>query len=285
MMMKKRAVVFLAWGERFIQEVESCVRRSKAIQGYDFILITDQDTDLGRFQCDFAEVIKASFETKGLLRKTELIKFLPERYDSYLFLDSDTVVIEDISLGFEKAERFEIAASPAPHYSLDYFWGFDRVMNLERIDCKGQLQYNTGVIFFKNSPTVKSIFKRWMELALKYQEEFTNDQPFFSLAMEGLDFNPYTLSISYNYRGFGDAISGVVRVWHSHGELPVNINEFKKAWPPRRAWPSKVAFSIENEDVSFLSMFLRGRVLINKIFKVLKQNVRRKKGGNTTRTS
>lgn len=240
--MNKHAIVFLAWGKKYVTEVESCIRRSKAIEGYDIVLITDLATDLDGLQHRFTEVIRASFETEGLLRKAELVKFLPEKYDVYLFLDSDTVVIEDISLGFEKAERFSIAVAPAPHYSLDYFWGFDRIMALEGTPCKGQLQYNTGVIFVRNSPTVKLIFQRWMELALKYQEEFKNDQPFFSLAMEQLNFNPYTLSISYNYRGFGDAISGVVRIWHSHGELPANINEFKIAWPPRRAWPSRVIF-------------------------------------------
>lgn len=255
--MKNQGVVFLAWGEKFIQEVESCIRRSKALKGYDLILITDENTDLINLRCTFAEVVKASFETEGHLRKTELIQFLPKTYDTYLFLDSDTVVIDDISLGFKKAERFGIAVSPAPHYSLDYFWGFDRIMNLEGIECKGQLQYNTGVIFFKNSPTVKSIFIRWRELALRYQKDFISDQPFFSLAMEKLDFNPYTLSISYNYRGFGDAISGIVRIWHSHGELPAKINEFKKAWPLRRAWPSKVVFPDEVEHGSPIFRLLR----------------------------
>ncbi|NES81796.1 MAG: hypothetical protein F6K10_10545 [Moorea sp. SIO2B7] len=241
-MSKKYAVVFLAWGEKYIKEVESCVKMSKAIQGYDLILITDMDTDIENLHCNFVEIIRASFETEGLLRKTELTKFLPETYDVYLFLDSDTVVIEDISLGFEKAEKFSIAVAPAPHYSLDYFWSFDQIMTLEGIPCKGQLQYNTGVIFFKNSQTAKSIFEHWMNLAIKYQTQFNNDQPFFSLAMEELDFNPYTLSISYNYRGFCDAISGIVRIWHSHGKLPENINEFSVAWPPRRAQPSKVIF-------------------------------------------
>ena len=33
-----------------------------------------------------------------------MINYIPEGYDSYLFLDSDTVVLGDISLGFEKAK-------------------------------------------------------------------------------------------------------------------------------------------------------------------------------------
>jgi len=243
---RKQAIIFIAWGDEYIHEVGYCIRQSPALHEYDLILITDNNTHLDNLQCKFTEILKVPFELEGYLRKTELVKYLPEAYDSYLFLDSDTVVIDELSLGFEKAERFGIAMSPAPHYSLDYFWGFDQIMKKEGMCCKGQLQYNTGVIFFKNSPEVKSVFIRWMELAIKYQQEWRNDQPLFSLAMEELDFNPYTLSISYNYRGFGDAISGVVRVWHSHGELPEKINEFDNAWPPRRAWPAKIISS--NED-------------------------------------
>lgn len=242
-MKKEEAVVFLAWGEEFIQEVESCIKRSKAILGYDLILITDEETDLENLQCSFTEVVRAPFETQGLLRKTEMFEFLPDTYDTYLFLDSDTVVIEDISFGFKKADEFSIAIAPAPHYSLDYFLKFDKIMELEGVPCKGQLQYNTGVIFFKRSQVVQSVFEQWMLLAVKYQKDFINDQPFFTLAMEALNFNPYTLSISYNYRGFGDAISGIVRIWHSHGTLPEKINERATAWPLRKAFPSKVVFS------------------------------------------
>jgi len=241
--MTKNAVVFLAWGDKYIQEVASCIRRSRHINCFDLILITDENTSLGECEHSFSKIVRTPFKMTGFLRKTEMINHLPNTYDSYLFLDSDTIVIEDISLGFRMAEKFDIAVSPAPHYSLDYFWGFDRIMKLEKIDCLGQLQYNTGVIFFKNSIRTHEIFNRWSELAFKHQAIFTNDQPFFSLAMEQLNFNPYTLSISYNYRGFGDNISGIVRIWHSHGELPPSINDFEKAWPPRRAWPSKIEFS------------------------------------------
>ena len=243
--MKKEAVIFLAWGEKYLQEVESCINFSSEIQKYDIYIITDKDTQV---KSNSLKVIRAAFKTNNLLRKTELIDYLPANYNTYLFLDSDTRVIGDISLGFEKADKYDIALSPAPHYSLDCFWGFDNIMKMEGINCKGQLQYNTGVIFFKKSPVITSIFTRWKYLALKYQDIFTNDQPFLTLALEQLDINPYTLSISYNYRGFGDAISGKVRIWHSHEKMPDNINVFKKMWPPRRAYPGKVIFPDDDTD-------------------------------------
>lgn len=229
---KKTAVVFVAWGEKYVKEVEMCVQLSKDIWDHDIFLVTDENT---RVNNDLIKVIRASFKTEGLLRKTELIGFLPEDHELFLFLDSDTRVIEDIGLGFAKADKFGIALSPAPNYSLDHFAGFDKILRKEGADCKGQLQYNTGVIFFKKSARVWSVFRRWRKLASKYKNEFKNDQPFFTLALDQLDFNPYTLSISYNYRAMGDAISGLVRIWHSHEMMPEAINVLEQAWPARRA--------------------------------------------------
>lgn len=243
----KRAIIFLAWGEKYIEEVGQCVSNSPYIQQYDLILITDKETNIDKFEHCFTKVIRAKFDAQGLVKKAELIKYLPDDYDSYLLLDSDTIVIEDISYGFEMAEKYDVALSPAPHYSLDHFWGFDQIMEKEGVERRGQLQYNTGVIFFKNSQDVRMILQKWMELAVRYQTEFENDQPFFTLALEQLGVNPYTLSISYNYRGFGDAISGIVRIWHSHEEIPENLNVFENAWPPRRAWPKKVKYHDEHD--------------------------------------
>lgn len=251
--MKRRAVIFMAWGESFMEEVQKCITRSDLNSDLDLILMTDATTYVGEILGNAAQVIRCEFRLGGLLRKAEMMRFLPDGYDSFLFLDSDTVVVEDISLGFEKAERFDIAVAPAPHYSLDSFWGFEGIMRAEGVRCSGQLQYNTGVIFFQKSPAVAAVFNCWEELAARHGAEFGNDQPFFTLAMELLDFNPYTLSISYNYRAFGDAISGLLRIWHSHGEMPEGINTFTHSWPARRAWPSKIVYpdqSREEDDPS-----------------------------------
>ena len=235
--MNKSAIIFLAWGERYINEVYQCLDNSPVIQNYDLFLITDEGSVVSRSELN---VIRADFQSQGLLRKTELIKYIPPGYDVFLLLDSDTIVLEDIGLGFSKAMKHGIAMAPAPHYSLDYFFGFGKVMKAEGMTTAGQLQYNTGVVFFNTSPTTLAVFEKWHLLAKKYQDVRGNDQPFFSLAMEQLDFNPYTLSISYNYRGYGEAISGIVRIWHSHKSMPDNINQFNLVWPPRRAFPGKV---------------------------------------------
>ena len=132
------------------------------------------------------------------------------------------------------------------------------------------MTYNSGVIFF--SPKIDGVvdvFSLWNELALKYRDIFKNDQEFLSLSMELLNFNPYTLSINYNYRGTGNLISGDVKIWHSHIEMPKDINDFEVAWPPRRVTYGQIIFP--NKKRSKLNAF------ISKRMKVLKKNFQAKK--------
>jgi hypothetical protein len=126
---------------------------------------------------------------------------------------------------------YGIAVVPAPHYSLDAFYGFETIMQNEKIPLRNQLQYNTGVIFLSQKPIVKQVFMQWSDLARKYGDIYKNDQPFFTLAMEMENFNPYTLSASYNFRGDGNLLSGKVRIWHSTNKLPAQINKYEKEWP------------------------------------------------------
>jgi hypothetical protein len=234
------AVIFLAWGERCMQETLSCIRESRLPDARLF-LITDRQTQVAT--CDDVDlsVIRAEFQQDGLLRKTEIGDFIPSGFDAYLFLDCETRVLSEISLGFEKAQQHGMAMVQAPHYSLDHFFKFNRIMERESIQLQGQMQYNTGVIFFTLRPEVVKVFTRWKQLASIYADDFdNNDQPYLSLAMEQLQFNPYTLSPSYNYRAVGELISGPVRIWHSYQQTPAKLNEFVTSWPLRRVERGKI---------------------------------------------
>ena len=228
-----RAVVWLAWGRKFIDEaVESEATISSL--GYPTYLITDAEScAYAREKAVFSEVIEADFTSAGSgnQRKSEMWRWLPERHESFLFLDTDTRVLADVSLGFEKAKQYGIAMVPAAHYCLDQFWGFDEVMRKEGVRPRGQLQYNSGVIFFERSPEVKAVFKEWSRLTKEHGGRW--DQSFLTLAMEKLNFRPYALSPNYNYRGMGVPIIGEVRIWHTPHEPPDNLNDEPGWWPMR----------------------------------------------------
>ncbi|MDR9408193.1 MAG: putative nucleotide-diphospho-sugar transferase [Balneolaceae bacterium] len=246
-MSSEYAVIFLAWGDRYIKEVENCIKNSSPIHQHDIILITDPTTAINESDNLFSKVIRTEFKNDGLLRKTELIHHIPEGYQAYLFLDSDITVLENIDLGFEKAEQFSIAMVPSPFYSLNDFWDFSEIMKKEKIPNKGQLQYNSGVIFFTLNRDVLEVFKKWYELGRKHK--YHNDQPLLSMAMEQLGLNPYTLSPSFNYRGRGELISGKVFLWHSHYPYPKNINEFDSVLPPRRVIRGRLEEFAESASV------------------------------------
>jgi hypothetical protein len=225
----RRAIVFFAWGAKYIDHVASCVRESR-LPEYPVFVITDAATDVGGLPPEIS-VVRRDFQFSGKVRKTELLTCLPEQIETALFLDVDTRVIDDVSLGFEKAEKHGIAMAPAPHYSLADFRDFRKVMLSEGVTPLGQIVYNSGVIFFApHRPDVRAVFDLTLALARKYPDAPWGDQTYLTLAMEKLGFNPYTLSPSFNYRGFGELISGSIRIWHSYQPLPRNAESLEKGY-------------------------------------------------------
>lgn len=228
----RRGIVFLAWGDDHIQEMHQCLLESQ-LPDYPIYLITDETTEVP-FDEPELTVVRVSFSLhgrKGHAKKCELGKHLPPDIDTFLFLDVDTRVLGDISLGFEKAAKHGIAMAQAAHYSMDHFKGFGEIMEKEGVARQGQLLYNSGVFFFSLTPPVTEVLDLWLELASRHSDAPFGDQAYLSLAMEILGFNPYTLSTGYNHRGFGELISGDIRIWHSYQPVPENVNSFESPFP------------------------------------------------------
>lgn len=233
---ERRAIIYVAWGEKHLAEATQSAHSAASV-GADRILITNAATLLFLKQKDpFERVILHEFRLRGPLAKSEMFDLLPEEYGSFLFLDTDTRILLDISQGFEKAATHGLAAVQAAHYSLEHFWGFASVLKKYEVKSADLLQYNAGVIFFTRQRRVWEVLKTWSRLCEDAGDAATawGDQPYLTLAMEMLNFNPYTLSLAYNYRGMGELASGNIRIWHSHYDPPPDLNHFDRPWPPRR---------------------------------------------------
>ena len=217
----KRAILFVAWGEFFVQEVLECIAESE-LPDCPLYLMCDLETPVP--PAAGLEVIRVPFSLGGKLRKAELGAHLPEEVDSWLFLDSDTRVVGDLGLGFDKAEEHGLALALAPHCTLEAFHGFGAVMDAEGVARRGQVQFNTGVVFFRRGESVDGVLRRWHELCLRHGGREHSDQPYFTLALEQLGVRPYVLSPAFNYRGVGEWLSGSLRVWHARAPLPRGAN-------------------------------------------------------------
>ncbi len=228
-MKSNRAIVFPAWGAEWIDRVGSCIRESQ-LPPYPIFLMTDAVTDVSALPAGI-KVVRGDCQLSGKAKKTEFFTCLPEQIETALFLDADTRIIDDISLGFEKAEQHGMAIVPAPHYSLADFRDFRQVMVSEGVTPLCQIIYNSGVIFCQpHRSDVHAVFDRTLALAQKYRDREWSDQTYLSLAMEIEGFNPYTLSPSFNYRAFGELISGSIRIWHSYEPLPPNAASLEKGY-------------------------------------------------------
>ncbi|HTW71644.1 MAG TPA: hypothetical protein VME47_17295 [Acetobacteraceae bacterium] len=232
----KRAIVYVAWGEPHVREAVTSARTA-GLMKTDRLLITNAASR--RFlpqDAPFERVIEHAFQLPGQLAKSEMFALLPPEYGSFLFLDSDTYILLDVSLGFEKAEIYGIAAAQSAAYSLEHFWGFASQAAALGVPPRDILQYNTGVIFFTRAPRAWAVMRKWHNLCTRAPCDATawGDQPYFAVAMEQLGFNPYTLSTAYNYRSFGELANGQIRIWHSRAPPPDDVNVITGPWPFRR---------------------------------------------------
>src|SRR5260370_10873984 len=182
-MKSSRAIVFFAWGADYVDRVATCIRESRLPQLPTW-LMTDSGSDLGKLPTE-VKVVRADFQLSGKARKTEMFARLPQEIETALVLDADTRVIDDISFGFEQAEKHGIAIVPAPHYSLADFLSFREVMLKEGVTPRGQMIYNSGVLFSTpHPPDVRAVLELTLKLAKKYDYQEWSDQHYLSLAMQ-----------------------------------------------------------------------------------------------------
>lgn len=202
--MSKRGVIYIYWGD----SIESELNRS--IES-----VTRYHPELP------IERIKLP-DGSGLVDKARMLELSP--FETTLFLDTDTVVLDKLDMGFEKAERHGLACciNECP-WARRYG------------DISGdQIEYNTGVLFF--TKTAASVFEKWHKLAQTIDSSIvfrregkicvmpSNDQASYSQAIEDTQFNPFVLPLNWNLRpGWHQSFFGPIKIWHDRNEVPIQI--------------------------------------------------------------
>lgn len=161
----------------------------------------------------------------GLLDKASMYERSP--FETTLFLDADTVVLGDLTYGFEKSEQFGIACSIC-----ECPWA-NRYPSIE-----GDLiEYNTGVLFFAKDDDVQAVFDAWryhndnLDSSIEFKKQTgepakmeENDQAGFAMAVHDLGFNPFVLPQNWNFRPIWQKTwFGPIKVWHDYGQPPKDV--------------------------------------------------------------
>lgn len=159
-------------------------------------------------------------EGAGLLDKAKMLQLSP--YSETLFLDADTVVMGDLSMGFDAAERHGIACCICECPLARRYGGLAR--------CGDMIEYNTGVIFFSKRDDVVGVFDDWarwsreVDSSIRFHSNSgkietmpSNDQAGFAMAIASGFFNPFVLPQNWNFRHkWQKSIFGPVKIWHDY---------------------------------------------------------------------
>jgi len=206
-----RGILSIYWGDEFklpIERLKASVKRFHPELPHEIIKVEAPSGDPG-----------------SLNQKAAMFELSP--FEETLFLDLDTVILGNLDFGFEKAKQFGVAISicEAP-------WG----RRYPKIFSGDEVEYNTGVIFFTKK--AKVVFDKWLDLALSIDSSIlcvgdrgvgtisANDQGSFALAIEQTGFNPFVLSLNWNFRPqWHKSFFGPIKIWHDYADPPPFFNE------------------------------------------------------------
>ncbi len=205
--MQKRGVIYVYWGEKVEKELARSI---------DSLKHHHPDLPYKCFQLP---------NDSTLLDKAKMLKMSP--FETTLFLDTDTVVMDRLDFGFEQAEKHGLACciNECP-------WA------RRYADIDGdQVEYNTSVMFFsKIKNTVDTVFESWGNCAEIMDSSIVSyrkgkrvvtsniEQAAFSQAIVDTKFNPFVLPLNWSYRQERNrAIFGPIKIWRDRSEVPLQL--------------------------------------------------------------
>jgi len=167
-------------------------------------------------------------EDSTLLDKAAMCDLTP--FDETLFLDADTVVMDRLDYGFEKAAKHGMALCIC-----ECPWA------RRYPSCTGdQTEYNAGIIWFAKQ--AKPVFDRWQQLNRVIDSSIIfqngkglsrmdlNDQAGLTLAIESLDFNPWVLPMNWNFRPIWQkSFFGPIKIYHDYSNVPDELIEWNES--------------------------------------------------------
>ena len=148
-------------------------------------------------------------------------------FELTLMIDTDCVVLRDVSFGFDMARRHGVAMCIAAAANAKLCHG----MSPEYPD--DLVQYNAGAIFFDRAQA-SGLMRRWSDYALnrKLSEMTARDQPSLAAAVYEQAINPFVLPPTWNLRPiFGQTIGfGPVTIWHAPWPVPEGLDKHRGFW-------------------------------------------------------
>lgn len=178
-----KGIVYIVTQEEYFEEFEKSVKQLKKWVDAPVTLISLEQKDYSFID----ENIVVEDPEKGS-DKVYLLEESP--YDRTLYLDTDIYVVDKVDELFEVLDEFELAISRNPERASE---------EIEDVP-ESFSELNTGVISYRKTDLVLSMFKEWQNLYEKRPYESHRDQPMFRKAIYYSDVRFTVLPSEYNCR-------------------------------------------------------------------------------------
>lgn len=130
--------------------------------------------------------------------KTRLLDFIPIDWNAVLYIDADTRVRLDPSVGFQILDDgWDMAIMPSAHQDLDAFWHIDYDERETTYDEIGYipLQLQAGVMFVARNRQVERFFEAWYNEWTRFEDQ---DQAAFVRALQREPIKLWLLGKPFN---------------------------------------------------------------------------------------
>lgn len=206
-----RGAIYIIWDEKKSEKISSSLERS----------------------IDSLKKIGLEYKVcSGLDYSSKCNMYELSPFDETVFLDVDTVVLEDLSYGFEAAAKYHLALALAPAVFVTTHWKLNKIKKLKHLS-NDIIEYNSGVMFFNKSETTRGLIEEWKRYsAIIAPKCIYCDQNALSVACWETGFNPHVLPMNWNYRPSRAKVPsflfGSVKIWHGYEDVPEWVGEHNK---------------------------------------------------------
>lgn len=207
----KEGVVYLVVGDdlKYVREFEKSYNSLREHYSGPVSIITNCEIDIPDVNVIDVKSSAQDWQS-GLLNKPKHLYSSP--YRKTVFLDTDTIILDNFNELFDLLDHFDICAALSP---VDFHWPS---VNGKKLI--GYLPYNTGVLAYNTSGKCKKVFSDWYKLYENYLQHdlprYFNDQTPFNESVLKNKAQVCTLPNNYNLRAncVGNLVRGKVKILH-----------------------------------------------------------------------
>lgn len=237
-----RGILFVAFGDKYRQEAAASAARLGTLGDWPVHVVSDRTTFDGAEAFD--EVIVR--EPRSAWTDTEFggdikpVAFRESPFDTTLFLDSDTFVVDGAAVEelFAAVEEYELAAAHDAARKVEHQYR-EEPTPTERSP-ETFPWFNTGVVVYRATDAVQSLLDSWERRYEEFAETVpgVNDQSPFVEAVYESDVSHTVLPPEFNHHvPYPQQVIGPVRLLHGRFDLPRLATELNEVVTPETPYP------------------------------------------------